>query len=310
MIMKTMKTFLLAACGLAMPLCLCAQEQGDVAADAAAKTAKVYAPEQGDFAIGFDVTPVLRYVGNFFNGNTNNTAMDNGLQGSPVMDGVFQGPVASIMAKYMLTDQLGLRANIGLLNRNTHTRLYVDNDVYSQLPHDQDVAGDAQLIDHRTVKVSGGSINIGPEWRVGKRRVQGVFGVDAMVAFQNTKTSYAWGNALTDVNQSPTTSWQQEAWVNNYRTLEHYNQGHNVYAGLLGHVGVEFFVAPKIALGAEVNVNAYWQFGSQEYRKFEGFNAATGLVETRTDLVSPAGLKEFYFGTENLGGSLYMMFYF
>ena len=157
--MKTMKTFLLAACGLAMPLCLCAQEQGDVAADAAAKTAKVYAPEQGDFAIGFDVTPVLRYVGNFFNGNTNNTAMDNGLQGSPAMDGVFQGPVASIMAKYMLTDRMGLRANIGLLNRNTHTRLYVDNDVYSQLPHDQDVAGDAQLIDHRTVKVSGQYMN-------------------------------------------------------------------------------------------------------------------------------------------------------
>ena len=298
---------LAAACGLAMPLCLCAQEQGDVTAT---KAAKVYVPEQGDFAIGFDVTPVLRYVGNFFNGNTNNTAMDNGLQGSPAMDGVFQGPVASIMAKYMLTDRMGLRANIGLLNRNTHDRLYVDNDVYSQLPHDEDVAGDAQLIDHRTVKVSGGSINIGPEWRVGKRRVQGVFGVDAMVAFQNTKTSYAWGNALTDVNQSPTTSWQQEAWVNNYRTLEHYNQGHNVYAGLLGHVGVEFFVAPKIALGAEVNVNAYWQFGSQEYRKSEGFNAATGLVETRTDLVSPAGLKEFYFGTENLGGALYMMFYF
>ena len=298
---------LAAACGLAMPLCLCAQEQGDVTAT---KAAKVYVPEQGDFAIGFDVTPVLRYVGNFFNGNTSNNAMDNGLQGSPAMGNVFQGPVASIMAKYMVTDQLGVRANIGLLNRNTHDRLYVDNDVYSQLPHEEDVAGDLQLIDHKTQKVSGGSITVGPEWRVGKRRVQGVFGVDAMVAFQNTKTSYAWGNALTDVNQHPTSSWRQDVWVDDYRTLEHYNDGHNVYAGLLGHVGVEFFVAPKIALGAEVNVNAYWQFGNQEYCKSEGFNTATGQVETRTDLVSPAGLKEFYFGTENLGGCLYMMFYF
>ena len=32
---------------------------------------KVYLPEQGDIAIGFDAAPVLNYVGNLFNNTAN-----------------------------------------------------------------------------------------------------------------------------------------------------------------------------------------------------------------------------------------------
>lgn len=301
--MKQLKKMAWVACCL-LPFWLSAQETGNV------EKPKVYIPEQGDFAIAFDATPILSYVGNFFNGNVNNDALDKGLQGAPAMSSVFSGPVASVMAKYMLTDQLGVRANVGLLNRNTTSRSYVGNDSYAQFPHDGDVGGEAQLIDTRKTKVSGGSITFGPEWRVGKRRVQGVFGVDVLMAYQNTNISYDWANAMTSVNQKPTSSWDADVWNGNSRIVEYYNDGYDFYAGLLGHVGVEFFVAPKIAIGAEVNVNAYWQFGKQEYMKSESFNASTDRVELRTDLVSPKGLKEFYFGTENLGGALYMAFYF
>ena len=33
---------------------------------------KQYLPEEGDWSIGFDAKPVLNFVGNIFNGNTDN----------------------------------------------------------------------------------------------------------------------------------------------------------------------------------------------------------------------------------------------
>lgn len=273
------------------------------------KAAKTFVPEQGDFAISFDAAPVLYYIGNMFNGNTDNTALNNGFQGSPTMSTVFERPTASIMAKYMLTNQLGARVNIGLLYRGVANRSYVHNDAYLQGGHEDDLLSEKELIDVQRTKTKGGSIAFGPEWRVGKKRVQGVFGADVLFAFQNKKIVNEWANGMSSVNQTPTSTgvdWNTAS----SRLLEHYNDGYNFYTGLVGHVGVEFFVAPKISLGAEVNISAYWQFAKQEYTKTEAFDAARDRVIVSTDLVAPKGMKEFYFGTENLGGTLYMSFYF
>ena len=39
---------------------------------------KVYLPEAGDWAIGFDAKPLLNFVGNVFNGSYSNTMDDFG----------------------------------------------------------------------------------------------------------------------------------------------------------------------------------------------------------------------------------------
>ena len=72
---------------------------------------------------------------------------------------------------------------------------------------------------------------------------------------------------------------------------------------------IECFVAPKISIGAEVNLSLYYVVGGQQYVESEMYNTSTQAVETSCDLVSP-GDSSFRFGTENLGGSLYMAFYF
>jgi hypothetical protein len=68
-------------------------------------------------------------------------------------------------------------------------------------------------------------------------------------------------------------------------------------------------VAPKISLGAEVNLSLYYMVGKQTYLESEGYNATTGRVEKRVKLESP-GNRGFYMATECLGGSLSLNFYF
>lgn len=153
---------------------------------------------------------------------------------------------------------------------------------------------------------------LGGEYRKGTKRVQGVFGAGILFACMNDKVKYNYGNSLTDINQKPTGSVyppNNSPVPNDYRLLTIYNTGANFYTGLTGSAGVEWFLAPKISLGAEVNLSLYYLCGKKIYIESEGYNEALQRVEKRTDLVSP-GNRGFYMATESLGGSLNFNFYF
>ena len=276
------------------------------------KTEKQYLPEAGDWALGVDVVPVLRYVGNAFNGNTNNEYIDN-LGGEPFVNSNkrFNSrslmPDVSIQGKYMLTDEWGLRANVGLMFRSIYDNRYaVDDKALLLNPLSED-----KVVDKAHNTKNGMSVMVGGEYRKGKKRVQGVFGFGLLFAFQNDKTTYSYGNQMTEINQTPSVGFSSGSVYdgNNYRLLKTNGSGSDFYTGVTGSAGIEWFVAPKISLGAEVNLSLYYIFGNQDYTESEGYNPSTGKVETRTDLVSPR-YRELYIGTESLGGSLNMTFYF
>lgn len=276
-------------------------------AHAQEEPAKQYLPEEGDIAIGIDVAPLFRYVGNLFNGSTDNTL--ESLGGEPFTEDV-DGfdvddiqPDVSIMGKYMLTDNWALRANIGLMIRSNTTKIYVADDAaILNNPLSED-----KLIDRRNMQRHGMSAMLGAEYHRGSRRIQGIFGAGVLVGFNKQVTKYTYANALTSINQYPTSAWGTMN-ANGYRTLTN-KSASNIFLGLYGSVGVEWFVAPKLALGAEVNLALYYVRGGQEYAYSEGYNVYLSKVDTRYDIVSP-GDSAFRFGTENLGGSLYMSFYF
>ncbi|MCL2413352.1 MAG: hypothetical protein FWC98_04350, partial [Bacteroidales bacterium] len=69
-----------------------------------AEETRRFAPEQGQFSIGFDVTPIFNFAGNIFNNTVNNTL--DPLSGTPVWDNsrAVLLPSASIMGKYMFTN--------------------------------------------------------------------------------------------------------------------------------------------------------------------------------------------------------------
>ena len=269
---------------------------------------KSYLPEKGEWAIGIDLKPVLNYVGNIFNGNTYNTI--NYLGGEAVsnnLDGWNNNiaPSASIMGKYMLNDKFAIRANVGLLLKSNSNNIYVQDDKNAVL----DPLNETKLIDNQKMQKNGMSLMLGAEYRKGSKRVQGVFGFGALIGFQNTITDFNYANQITSINQTPSTNLDApSAAIGGYRVTK-VKGASDVFYGAPGSAGIEWFVAPKISLGAEVNLCIYGISSGQQYQESEGWNTSTQIVETRYDLSSP-GNTAFRFGTENIGGSLYMSFYF
>ncbi len=295
--MKKIISILIAAA--LIPTMLIAQEE----------TPKQYLPEQGDWAIGIDVIPVLNFLGNTFN----NTANQNigYLGGTPAFDmnQPHLMPSVSIMGKYMLTNDWAIKANFGLMIKSEYNRGYI-NDQQAQL---LDPLCEDKVIDVENVKQNGLSLAVGAEYRKGSKRIQGIFGAGLLFGFTQQSVNYTWGNQMTVLNQNPDTYFQNSnntpIFSNGYRTLSRSDDGANFFAGITGSVGFEWFVAPKVALGAEVNLSLYYTAGTQIYTVKEGYNPSLDDIEIRTDLDSP-GNRGITFGTENLGGSLFMMFYF
>jgi len=294
-----MKKLVILALGLFTALHITAQEEN--------KQKKNYLPQQGDWAVGIDVTPIFKYIGNAFNGNTDNEL--ESLGGTPFTKNYrkfYLTPDVSIAGKYMLTDEWALRANIGFMIRSEYNRRYVQDDRAVAL----DPFSEDKVIDKVHTTANGVSLSLGSEYRRGNRRVQGVFGMGVLFAYQKHTRSFDWGNEMTSINQQPSVAFNEgQYYYMGYRMLKDYSNGSDFYTGITGSVGIEWFVGPKISLGAEVNLVAYYLWGSQTYKETEGYNTSTQKVERKTDLLSP-GDRGFYCGTESLGGSLNMTFYF
>lgn len=274
------------------------------------KPAKEYLPKAGDWSVGVDVAPLLKYATTIFNRKQSDL---NYLGGTPFtkygkLNDLFDDdqktlmPDVSIMGKYFLTNEFALRANIGLKVSSETKRFYVTDDKSAV----EGGLNEEKVVDRIRNRRNGVSIMLGGEYRKGQRRVQGVFGAGLLFAFMNDKVMCKYGNELTSVNQHPTMSESEEG---AYRPLTKFNRGADFYMGLTGSAGVEWFMAPKVSLGAEVNLSLYYMLGKQTYLESEGYNEKTDRVEKRIDLISP-GNRGFYMATECLGGSLSLNFYF
>lgn len=283
---------------------LLALPAGIFAQDEAKSKKSVELPKAGDIGLGIDLVPLLNYAGNMFNQNWGNTLNTFGGE-----DALLLNPTVSIMGKYMLTDRFALRANIGILTRTNVEKQYVQDDAAIAL----NPLSEAKIIDTRRHQQSGGSIALGAEYRRGYNRIQGYAGADLIYGFTAEKTTYEYGNAITEVNQTPTRAFGGAAnpvqdWTATYLS-ENFHAGNTQYIGLSAHVGVEIFLASHLSIGGEVSLCALGAFERQSFQKIEGYNSKINAVETRTELVSP-GDTSFTCGTDNLGGKLYMMFYF
>lgn len=274
------------------------------------KTRTLQLPQAGDIALGIDVVPMFKYVGNFFNGTTDNTYNTFGGESVLNFDNPINNPTVSIMGKYMITDTWAARMNIGILYNHTNTRSYNPDDA----AYLADPLSLEKVIDENIVNNTGASFSFGAEYRRGYRRIQGFAGGNLIYAFGEYNHHYKYGNAITEINQMPSridagnVQYTPDGWTKAY-LLDSYNGGSVQYFGLGAHVGVEIFLASHFSLGGEVSINAIWKWSPEAYEKIEGFNTVTNQVETFTTLISP-GNKAFSFGTENLGGKLYLMFYF
>ncbi|MFW5709971.1 MAG: hypothetical protein ACOCXW_00730 [Bacteroidota bacterium] len=243
-------------------------------------------PRGGDIAIGTDALPYLRYLGNFFNGNTNNTLN----LGSSTLYG-----------KYFLTDNSAVRLLLHVSNSVSNNNYYVRDDA----AWFQDPLSNDQVIDTRETMSS--TLNLGAAYKKyrGYGRLLGFYGAQVSYYQNRTRYAYTYGNPITEMNPLPSS---QFGYTNGGRLLRednglYYSAGGGILAG------AEYYFLPKICIGAEINLSFYYNWSTQEDSDFEKWDGSE--VHEYTILDSP-GSSGFGINTDRPStfGGLYLMFNF
>lgn len=275
----------------------------------AKKPEKNYLPEAGDVTIGINAVPFLNYLGNMFGKTQNNSINPAEIGGVPAVPGL-NNPTMSLFGKYFLTDQTALRLNVGIgVNSTTQSAYVTDEAAVAEDPLSVDLVEDTYKY-----RESGISVAAGYEWRRGGKRLQGFWGGQAILAYSNNKHFFGYGNAITELNQTPISSnWPSAPSISNNiggnSRLLTQSDGSSWTYGVGGFVGVEYYIAPKISIGCEMSLNLLWTTGGKKYQKSERFNPDFNRVEENTRWTGKSD-SGFRFGTENIGTSLFVAFSF
>ncbi len=223
------------------------------AQDLTSKKGENYLPEAGDWAIGIDAVPVLDYIGNFF-GKTNDNNYAAGIWD-------FNNTAALITGKYFVEDGMAYRAGIRLgfgSFKGTDMRADRGSAVIPVYP------GTEPAMVENTYKVGNTAIGLtaGLEWRKGSTRLQGFYGAEIGLLIQSAKSTYTYGNALTqtaannvDVDNTDdamffATNLTSDPFGNDARILTSKN-GLSFGVGVRGFIGAEYFLIPKLSIGGE-----------------------------------------------------------
>lgn len=212
------------------------------------KKGQIILPQKGDIALGFDAVPVVDFALNVANimNNTGQTAEHPGF---------VSGYSGILVGKYFLKDNLAIRVRFGVNTSTSSTSDYFfdPKDVFEN-PGDPSQWG--LIKDVTTSSSKDLFLGTGLEFRRGHNRLQGFCGGELLFGVQSSSLAKKYAVAMSE-----------EAFNNNYtnadgslvvadRLLKN-SSGNAFVFGVRGFVGVEYFVAPKISIGAEFG----WGFG-------------------------------------------------
>lgn len=271
-------------------LCMNAQEEIEV-------KKKDYLPKAGNFAIGTDVTPVLRYFGNFFNlAGTN----DFDISGT------------AIYGKYFLTDESALRAVFSIGSGvNTDKGFARDDNAYYNDP-----LSNAKIVDSKKTSTNDFYLSLAWQNFIGKNRLRGFYGVQALFDHNYTKEKYVYGNPMSDFNQTPSSVY---SYTNGERTLEKITAKEFKF-GIGAIAGFEYYIIPRLCIGGEVSLNLVYnrqgQLWSKGEKVFSGEVVTVDNAGTRPSGGGGFNVETFRFDRESSNGpsenhcAIYLMFHF
>lgn len=283
----------------------------------AKKDYSTWLPAKGDWSIGIGLNPITTFIGNLFNAATTNNlgalaGQPMGTAGVPITSTAMPTPFVSIMGGYMMTDGWELHANVGFGFVYNDANFYARDDEAFFI----DPLSDATVVDNHKTEHYSGSIAIGAHYHVGRTsRVQGIFGAGVLYAFGQNKDTYKYGNQIGMLNQNPTIAAGMGVTYNtalvgyipNARTLNSTAAAmHRV--GAYGTFGIEVLLAPKITLGANINLYLFYDFTPSVQNLYEGWNIRSNELSLYRQNVSPAQ-RGISFSTQNIGANLYLAFY-
>ena len=154
------------------------------------KNGVIILPQKGEISIGIDAVPFL------------NLLNDKGA--SPGFN--FINNIPTISVKYFVSDRRAIKV-----------------DILANFSLTKD--GNDNLTDYVQDLVNNLGVNVGYEWRLGKTRVQGFYGVEGGAVLMKRKISTTNDDVYLDT--------------------------HSIGFGINGFIGVEYFIAPKLSIGGQ-----------------------------------------------------------
>jgi hypothetical protein len=239
-------------------------------------------PEAGDWSISFDAIPVLEYVGNAMSlGGT--TIYADFPQSQTITVRKFND--ANNAYRGMIRFDLG----------SSTDKVNVQDDIAVAA----DPASTSQVVDKHTTKNSNIVIGAGIEKRKGVSRVQGIYGAMAMISFGRGFSGgtdvYSYGNSFSATNTSPTTNNFGSNVFGPSSRVTKSTTGNGFGLGVLGFVGAEYFIAPKLSIGAEFQWGPSFNSTGKSVTEVESWDFANNVVKTTT--TETAGSSSMGFNT-------------
>ncbi|MGH1339144.1 MAG: hypothetical protein ACRBFS_23710 [Aureispira sp.] len=258
------------------------------------KKGQLILPESGDIGLGFNVIPFFNWFGNSFNNSTNNTYASRDKFFNVLGNNV-------VMGKYMLTEKTAARVHFGI-NTNAYSS--------SEFVQD-DAANDPDMLVQDVESGSNGryTLALGYEMRRGKGRIQGYYGADLVLNLNVVAESYTYGNGFSNTNAVPTSTNFGSNLNNGNGQRKLSDDGRtNFGIGVRPFVGLEYFVAPKVSVGAEFGWGIIFNTTFQSAEVWESFDPASGevIIDTRENGAS----SNFGLNLDNMNGAVFMSFYF
>ena len=265
------------------------------AQDMMSKRGTAILPESGDWSIGFDAAPLLNYFGNLFDQTGTNSANARYQQNQ------------TIVGKMMKDENTALRVKV---------RLGIGSTKVENLVHqDGATSATATVVDSWKESSTNVTIGAGLQKYRGKGRLKGYYGAEAGIMFGGGKHTYDFGNAFstasptgatsTDWNDYDPTSGTYNSNIVANRTTEE-KGGSSFGVSIRGFVGVEYFFAPKLSIGAEYGWGlglTSWGEGETTSENFDG--TATTTTTAKTGKASNFGID-----VDNAGGAIVLSAYF
>ncbi|MBI3511912.1 MAG: hypothetical protein HY064_14730 [Bacteroidetes bacterium] len=243
------------------------------------KKGETYLPESGDWSIGIDATPVLNYMGNLIGGN--------GLNVAPTWN--FLNANQTIIGKMYTSDQSAYRGIVRIGMDNSHSTAMIGDATQTTPPTYPTVP--TMKTDEMKASSHFVGLGAGMEMRKGKTRLQGFYGADFMFWMSGSKDTYTYGNALAGgatpimPSAATTTNFGSNMTTDTYGNaarITSWKSGSTIGFGLRGFIGAEYFIIPKVSIGAEFGWGIGFSMTGASTTDLESVGGAGPAVGTQT----------------------------
>ena len=241
-------------------------------------------PEAKDWSIGFDASPLIKYVGNFFNHDDNNNSLMN-----------YQDSL-TLVGLYVKNPGTAYRAKVRLSFISEKWTAHVADQLNSS----------STVNDERNYNQSGITLGLGIQKMRGKGRLKGIYGIEGLIMLGSSKNEYSYGNAIDDTHQTPvSTDWSDALHQDIYNPspaninttsgfvrATAFKNGSLFAIGARGFIGAEYFFAPKLSISAEYGWSIGYRNQSEGEITSESWNGTSTV--SKTDLTG----KQSIFGAD------------